>query len=59
MFSLLFSPILLAINEVPPTVTTTEAAINCLKKNNFQNTNLNSINDSIKKAKTLSSKKVR
>ena len=27
-FSLFFSPILLAINEVPPTVTPTEAAIN-------------------------------
>ena len=38
---------------------TTEAAIKCLKKNNFQKTILNSINDSIKKAKTLSSKKVR
>ena len=38
---------------------TTEAAINCLKKNNFQKTILNSINDSIKKAKTLSSKKVK
>ena len=38
---------------------TTEAAINCLKKNNFQKLIYNSIKDSIKKAKTLSSKKVR
>ena len=38
---------------------TTEAAINCLKKNNFQKLIYNSIKNSIKKAKTLSSKKVR
>ena len=38
---------------------TTEAAINCLKKNNFQELIYNAIKDSIKKAKTLSSKKVR
>ena len=38
---------------------TTEAAIECLKKNNFQKLIYNSIKDSIKKAKTLSSKKVR
>ena len=38
---------------------TTEAAINCLKRNHFQELIYNSIKDSIKKAKTLSSKKVR
>jgi len=38
---------------------TTEAAINYLKKNNFQKTIFNSIKDSIKKAKILGSKKVR
>ena len=38
---------------------TTEAAIKCLKKNNFQKSIYNSIKDSIKKAKTLSSKKVK
>ena len=38
---------------------TTEAAIKCLKKNNFEKLIHNSITDSIKKAKTLSSKKVR
>ena len=37
---------------------TTEAAINCLKKNNFQKLIYNSIKDSIKKDKTLGSKKV-
>ena len=38
---------------------TTEAAIKCLKKNNFQKLIYNSIKDSIKKAKILSSKKVK
>ena len=38
---------------------TTEAAIKCLKKNNFEKLIHTSIRDSIKKAKTLSSKKVR
>ena len=38
---------------------TTEAVITCLKKNNFEKLIHNSITDSIKKAKTLSSKKVR
>ena len=38
---------------------TTEAVIKCLKKNNFEKLIHNSITDSIKKAKTLSSKKVR
>ena len=38
---------------------TTEAAIKCLKENNFQRLIYNSIKDSIKKAKILSSKKVK
>ena len=50
-------------NELRKNVTskggTTEAAINYLIKNNFQKLIYNSIKDSIKKAKTLSSKKVR
>lgn len=38
---------------------TTEAAINCLKKNSFQKLIYSSVNHSIKKAKNLGSKKVK